>query len=47
MKSENFANGHDAPEGRLDKPAKFRGSGGNGNSAGRGKAHRGGDKGKK
>lgn len=44
MKSEKFVNGHDARDGRLDKPAKFRGSNGNGKSAGRGKGHRSGGK---
>ena len=52
MKSEKFVNGHDARDGRLDKPAKVRGSGNgngksNGNGAGRGKSNKGGGKGKK
>ena len=47
MKSEKFVNGHDARDGRLDKPANIRGNGnGNGRGAGRGKPHAGGGKGK-
>lgn len=41
MKSEKFVNGHDARDGRLDKPAKIRGKG---NGAGRGKGNGGGGK---
>ena len=45
MKSEKFVNGHDARDGRLDKPAKVRGRGnGNGNGAGRSKGNAGGGK---
>ena len=49
MKSEKFVNGHDARDGRLDKPAKIRGNAngkGKGYGAGRGKAHGGGGKNK-
>ena len=47
MKSEKFVNGHDARDGRWDKPAKVRGNGkGNGKSSSYGKAHRGGGKAK-
>ena len=45
MKSEKFVNGHDARDGRRDKPTKVRRNG-NGNGAGRGKANRGGGKAK-
>lgn len=56
MKSEKFVNGHDARDGRLDKPAKIRGGRGNGVAKvrgnggkvkGGGKGHGGGGKGKK
>ena len=48
MKSEKFVNGHDARDGRLDKPAKARGGNGNGNgkNVGHGKSHGGGGKAK-
>ena len=38
MKAEKFVNGHDARDGRLDKPAKFRGGKGNGVVKVRGKS---------
>jgi hypothetical protein len=47
MKSEKFVNGHDARDGRLDKPAKVRGNGnGSGKNVGHGKSHGGGGKAK-